>query len=83
MQEFKIEIEYSLLGKVQNEIKETSFILGDIVYEDMVYLEILSEIKDEESFNNWIINLTNNHVIINKKEARFIEKIIKDSRSIK
>lgn len=83
MQEFKIEIEYSLLGKVQNEIKDTSFLLGDIVYEDMVFFDILSEIKDEENLKNWIVNLTNDKVIINKKETRFIEKIIKDSRSIK
>lgn len=83
MQEFNIEIEYSLLGKIQNEIKDTSFLLGDIIYEDMVYFDILSEIKDEESLKEWIINLTNNKVTINKKETKFIEKNIKDSRSIK
>ncbi|MBM7618379.1 putative YigZ family protein [Bacillus tianshenii] len=51
-------IDYTLLGKVENEIRSSNFSIKDIQYSDSVQLDILVEEEQVEDYLNWIIELT-------------------------
>ncbi|WP_417898887.1 YigZ family protein [Bacillus haimaensis] len=51
-------IDYTLLGKVENEIRSSNYSIKDIQYTDSVQLDILVEEKQVEDYLNWIIELT-------------------------
>lgn len=75
-QEFSIEVDYTFLGKIQNELKETDYILHSTNFEEQVTLNILVDIGEEEIFKNWIINITSNQLKIFEKEKLYIENIM-------
>ncbi|MGM0837629.1 MAG: YigZ family protein [Bacillota bacterium] len=51
-------IDYTLLGKVENEIRSSNYSIKDIQYTDSVQLAILVEERQVEDYLNWIIELT-------------------------
>ena len=75
-QEFSIEVDYTFLDKIQNELKETDYILHSTNFEEQVTLNILVDIGEEEIFKNWIINITSNQLKIFEKEKLYIENIM-------
>ena len=75
VQEYLIEVEYTFLGKIQNEIKETDFVLNNICFENLVTLSIMVDVGKNEIFKSWIINLTSNQVEIEEKDKLYLEVI--------
>ena len=75
VQEYLIEVEYTFLGKIQNEIKETDFVLNNICFENLVTLSIMVDVGKNEIFKSWIINLTSNQVKIEEKDKLYLEVI--------
>ncbi len=57
-QEVKIDLDYTLLGRVQNEIMNLGFYIKDIVYEDNVNILVYSKIEDIGSFTKKIVDIT-------------------------
>lgn len=69
----KISIDYTWLGKVENEIRNSHYHLSDIQYADAVHLFVDVLQKDEETFTNWIIELTNGQSSIHCVDKKFVE----------
>ncbi|MCP6682246.1 YigZ family protein [Bacillus nakamurai] len=51
--------DYTWLGKIENELRESVFLLKDIHYAENVEFETYVEEKDKEAFIEWITELTN------------------------
>lgn len=77
VQEFLVKIEYTFLGKIQNDINETDFIIDNIYFENLVTLSIMVDVGKEEVFKSWIINLTSNQALIKEKDKLYLEVIKK------
>jgi len=73
MQGFSITVDYSLLGKLENELRNSLYIIDKINYLENV--EFLVYVKDGEEidFKNWIIDLTSDQAEINEKDEKYIE----------
>lgn len=69
----KISIDYTWLGKVENEIRNSHYNLSDIQYADSVHLLVDVLQKDEQTFTNWIIEITNGQSSINCVDKKFVE----------
>jgi len=73
----KIEIDYTWLGKVENEIRNSAYSLEEIRYLEGVEI-VVSVLKEEEAqFINWMTELTNGQATITFESAQFIEFIVK------
>lgn len=69
----KVNIDYVWLGKLENEIRHSSYTLRDIQYAETVgiYTYVL---KDEvNSFTEWMIELTNGQAQVEAVEQLFLE----------
>lgn len=69
----KISIDYTWLGKVENEIRNSHYNLSDIQYADSVHLLVDVLQKDEQTFTNWIIEITNGQSSIKCVDKKFVE----------
>ncbi|RKL68320.1 YigZ family protein [Salipaludibacillus neizhouensis] len=66
--------DYTLLGKVENEIRSSQFKLKTIDYLEQVTLEAFVKDGDEESFQEWMQNLTNGQATIQQVGQSYLEK---------
>jgi len=73
MQGFTVSIEYTLLGKLENEIRQSAYQLEDIQYLDKVTFTIYSEIDDLVQFKNWMVDLTNDQATIEEIDTKYID----------
>lgn len=69
----KIGIDYVWLGKIENEIRGSHYPLHDIQYAENVeiYVHVLKE--EEQTFIDWITELTNGQAVVTQDDALFIE----------
>lgn len=69
----KVTIDYTWLGKVENEVRQSKYMLNEIIYADAVevYVHVLA--RDVEAFTNWMIELTNGQAVIDNIDSLFIE----------
>ncbi|MDC3412217.1 YigZ family protein [Aquibacillus sp. 3ASR75-11] len=74
MQEMNVTVGYSLLGKLENEIRNTDYLLDRIDYLEKVSLTIYVESGTEDTFQSWIINLTSDHAEIKIGDVRYMEQ---------
>lgn len=56
--EVKIKIEYTQLGKIQNEIMNLGFTVKDTIYSEEVEIIVYSKVQDVESLKDRIIDIT-------------------------
>lgn len=72
----KISIDYTWLGKVENEVRNSHYTLAEIQYAEGVdvFVEVLKD--DEEAFVNWITELTNGQSTISCVDKKFVEFIV-------
>lgn len=69
--EIKLEIDYSLNGKIEYEIDKTNFIVNNIDYTDKLVYTIYVMQEDYSNFETWITNLTNGQFkIISSREKQ-------------
>ena len=69
--ELKLEIDYSLNGKIEYEIDKTNFIVNNIDYTDKLLYTIYVMQEDYSNFETWIANLTNGQFkIISSREKQ-------------
>ena len=57
--EIRLELDYSLNGKIEYEIEKTNFIVNNLEYTDKIIYTIYVMEEDYDSFQSWIANLTN------------------------
>ncbi|WP_304340361.1 YigZ family protein [Metaclostridioides mangenotii] len=73
-QEVKIGLDYTLLGRVQNEIMNLGFYIKDIVYEDIVNILVYSKLEDVEGFTTKIVDITSDKCEIVLGEEFFLSE---------
>ena len=57
-QEVKVKIDYTHLGKVQNELMNLGYFIKDTVYEDNVEIVVYSRLEDVEKLSEKMIDIT-------------------------
>ncbi|TYS69874.1 YigZ family protein [Sutcliffiella horikoshii] len=58
MQVMHTTIDYTLLGKIENEVRSSSYIMDSIEYQENVQVNVLIPESSKEDYLNWIIDLT-------------------------
>ncbi|WP_416807262.1 YigZ family protein [Bacillus safensis] len=69
-------IDYTWLGKVENELRASSFQLKEIHYAEDVIFETYVEETQTEQFNEWMTELTNGKSVTKEGELIYLEKDI-------
>ncbi|MEF3086683.1 YigZ family protein [Bacillus altitudinis] len=67
-------IDYTWLGKVENELRASSFQLKDIHYAEDVIFETYVEETQTEQFIEWMTELTNGKSVTKEGELIYLEK---------
>lgn len=73
MQGYSITIDYGLLGKVENELRNSPYLVENTTYLEHVELLVYVENGREEKFREWITDLTHGQAIIEEKNKKYIE----------
>ncbi|KQU58397.1 YigZ family protein [Rossellomorea marisflavi] len=76
MRIMKTKIDYTWLGKVENEIRSSHYQLKDIQYLDAVEVEVYVEEAAKEVFTSWMTELTNGQGEISEGEVEYLETLI-------
>lgn len=76
MQGFSVTISYPLLGKTENYLRHSSYILHDIQYLEYVNMIVYAPVQQSETLQEEIVNLTNNQANIQMLDKKYIEKPI-------
>jgi YigZ family protein len=76
--EIRLELDYSLNGKIEYEIEKTNFIVNNLEYTDKIIYTIYVMEEDYDSFQSWIANLTNGQFKILSTHEKQLEFDIKN-----
>jgi uncharacterized YigZ family protein len=66
-------IDYTWLGKVENELRSSIYQIKDIHYLDQVEIETYVEENQMASFTDWMTELTNGQAVITEGETVYLE----------
>lgn len=69
----KTAIDYTWLGKVENEVRQSAYPLKEIVYEEDVELFLYVPSNEEKDFSDWMTELTNGQAVIQSAGHEFLE----------
>lgn len=75
MRIMKTKIDYTCLGKVENEVRSSHYQLKDIHYLDAVEVEVYVEEASKDSFIDWMTELTNGQGEITEGEVEYLETL--------
>ncbi|MFD1020292.1 YigZ family protein [Thalassobacillus hwangdonensis] len=78
MREMTVKADYSLLGKLENEIRNSSFHLETINYLEIVELVVYVESGREDEFSNWITDLTSGQAELIHGDVNYAEIEVTD-----
>ncbi|QKS72366.1 YigZ family protein [Paenalkalicoccus suaedae] len=66
--------DYTMLGKVENEIRSSAYLLKEILYEEQVTVEVFVEDGDLEDYTSWITDLTSGQAKIESRGVKYLER---------
>lgn len=69
-------IDYTWLGKVENELRSSIYNIKDIYYLDLVEIETFVEEEQSQNFSAWMTELTNGQGIISEGELLYLEEVV-------
>lgn len=69
----KVSIDYTWLGKVENEVRNSVYPLKEIIYADQVEVFVFTKADEEADFINWMAEITNGQAKIEIVEKEFLE----------
>ncbi|MGM0897791.1 MAG: YigZ family protein [Bacillota bacterium] len=69
----KVSIDYTWLGKIENEVRQSDYPLAGIDYSDAVELAIHVPVEKEASFMEWMNELTNGQAAIASEKTEYLE----------
>ncbi len=72
----KISIDYTWLGKVENEVRQSTYLLKDIAYAELVELYVYTKQEEQDSFSDWVTEMTNGQAMIELVEKEYLEEEI-------
>jgi uncharacterized YigZ family protein len=70
-----ITVDYTLLGKMENELRNSVYPIKEMSYLDKVEIQMYVPIKEADSFKEWITDLTNAQSEIKFGEEEYLEKV--------
>jgi uncharacterized YigZ family protein len=76
MRVMKTKIDYTWLGKVENEVRSSHYQLKEIQYLDTVEVEVFVEEGAKELFVEWMTELTNGQGITSEENVIYLERPI-------
>ncbi|MED1862441.1 YigZ family protein [Fictibacillus nanhaiensis] len=71
-----ITVDYTLLGKMENELRNSVYPIKEMNYMEKVEIQMYVPIKEKETFKEWIIDLSNAQSEIVFGEQEYLEKDI-------
>lgn len=71
-----VKIDYSWLGKIENELRSSVYILKNIQYQENVEIEVYVEEESQPAFTEWMIEMTNGQAEITAGEITYLESEI-------
>jgi len=71
-------IDYTLLGKVENELRSSIYSIKEIHYLDKVEVETFVEEQDIANFSAWMVELTNGQAELAEGEMLYLEEPLKE-----
>ncbi len=76
VQLMQIKVDYTFLGKLENEIRSSSYKLKEIHYLDTVQFDVFVESGQEHSFSEWVTDLTNGKGQIDAGGTAYLEETV-------
>ncbi|ASS87120.1 YigZ family protein [Geobacillus lituanicus] len=73
MRVMQVTIDYSWLGKVENELRSSVYTIKNIQYADRVTFDVLVPEDGQFSFGEWMTELTNGRADIQAGETEYVE----------
>ncbi|MEY2193008.1 YigZ family protein [Neobacillus sp. BF23-41] len=68
-----VKIDYSWLGKIENELRSSIYILKNIQYQENVEIEVFVEEENQPAFTEWMIEMTNGQADITAGDVTYLE----------
>ncbi|WP_110928378.1 YigZ family protein [Bacillus massiliglaciei] len=69
-----VEVEYPLLGKLENELRSSEFQLKEIIYLDKVTINVFVEEQSIPRYKDWMVELTSGQAKITEGEQLYLEE---------
>lgn len=76
MRVMKTKIDYTWLGKVENEVRSSHFQLKEIHYMEAVEVDVYVEEASKEQFVDWMTELTNGQGEISEGDVEYLELLV-------
>lgn len=73
VQGISVIVDYTLLGKLENEIRQSNYILNKIDYLEHVEFTVYVKKDEVQKFHEWIIDLTSDQAILTNKDFTYVE----------
>ncbi|MDY0405079.1 YigZ family protein [Virgibacillus sp. 179-BFC.A HS] len=73
MQGYAVTIDYTLLGKTENALRNSSYLLESIDYQEKVILHVYTKVSETQTFTQWMTELTNALADIKETEKKYLE----------
>lgn len=80
MQGIAVTVDYTVIGQLENELRNSSYIIDSIDYLEKVTFNVYVKKGEEESFKGWIVDLTRNNVSFNMLNAAYIETDVESTK---
>ena len=77
MRVMHVTIDYSLLGKIENALRHSPYIIKDIHYLERVEIEAYVKRGSERTFNEWMTNVTNAEASMHEGEVVYLEEDVR------
>lgn len=74
MRVMQTEIDYTLLGKIENELRNSKYAIKDIHYLENVTFDTYVEEDGKQTFTDWMIELTNGKCTITEGDMLYLEQ---------
>lgn len=73
MQGFSVTVDYGLLGKIENALRNSDHIIETINYLEHVEFIVYVQSGNEDAFKEWMVNLTSDQVEIAATDEKYLE----------
>ncbi|MHC9160533.1 YigZ family protein [Exiguobacterium profundum] len=77
MQQLTLTVDYTWIGKVENELRQSSYLLDDIIYADLVTFHMSVPVAETEEALAWLTDMTNGQGQLQTHGIRIIERDFK------
>ncbi|WIV10732.1 YigZ family protein [Proteiniborus sp. MB09-C3] len=77
----KVRIDYTLYGKVENELLRFEYIISDVIYDDAVNIIVLCETENVNNLINFLTELTSSRMACEELEEEYYS--VKDNNIVK